>query len=164
MSSLVEFAQAELEKPVTWAKKDNVPADEARVAKFVDDLLNGLMLAMDGASILIRERNAFERGEIDKAMADKSDAYRLREGELPNLANKVSVVAMVGIDVGKLQRMLDEFNEGESTNVYVLSMQGGGYALAFEQFGQVGIVAGKASSHRFESRMMQMMRVWEKKT
>ena len=160
MSSLVKFVEAELDKPVTWAKKEGeIRDDSVRVAKFFDNVVKHVMAVSDGASILIRERCDFERQLINEVVAEKPDTHKLIEGVLPSLANSLSVVASVGMSAGKLQRMLAEMDGDETVNVYLLKIVNGTYALAFEQLGQVGIVAGKAklmSCHHLH------MRIWER--
>lgn len=160
MSSLVDFGKAELEKPVTWSQhQSEVRDDSARGVQFYDDVVKHVQIVSDGGSILIRERDDFERQRIDAVADEKPDTYKLIEGAAPTLANKLSEVASVGMSAGRLQRMLAEMDGDETVNVYLLKMNDFGYAMAFEQLGQVGIVAGKDKlrpcNHLY-------MRIWEK--
>lgn len=156
MHTLMGFVAQELEFPVNWADKKN---EQVRGGKFFDDEINELMTGSDGASILIRAREGVELDEIKEMVSMKPDTYKLIKEAPPNLSEQLSLVAVVGMNAGRLQRMLAEMNGADTVNVYLLKIKDGTYAIAFEQPMQVGIVAGEK---KLVSCNYRGMRIWGK--
>lgn len=155
MSSLVDFGERELEWEVNWAEKK-----QSRFLHFLDDEVQNLMLVSDGASILIRERCHFEISKIKKAATEQPDTHKFSEILLPSSSKRLTLVAAVGMDAGKLQRMLAEMDPESTVNVYLLKhSKHDSHVLAFEQEGQVGLVMGKTECEKY---LNLHMRTWEK--
>lgn len=159
MNTLAGFIAQELNHPVSWAKKDGeVRDDSVRGGKFFVDEATRIMSASDGGSILIRMWDEDEVEEVVAVAEKKPETHKLIKAAPPNLAGALSLTAVVGMNVGRLRRMLAEMDD-ETINVYLLKIKDGTYAIAFEQFGQVGIVAGLKGKAGIEH---VGLRIWEK--